>query len=131
VIAGNRSSPSIDNFDSECPTFCAAGHFDVKSVPGVAGINIDRLNLFPLIRTAPCAEVRCFRMRARRGFLTHSVAVHFERRAAAAEIHAVAEELLTAERKPDTHRVLKRPDEASGVVLTVTVSPHRWIEHRG
>ena len=64
-------------------------------------------------------------------FLTHGIAVHFERRAAAAEIDAVAEEVLTAERKPDTHRVLKCPSEATGVVLTVTVSPHRGIEHRG
>ena len=55
--------------------------------------------------------------------------VYFERRAAAAEIDAVAEEVLTAERKPDTHRVLKRPGEATGVVLTVTVSPPRRIEH--
>jgi hypothetical protein len=72
----------------------------------------------------------CLRMRARCGFLTHGIAVHFERRAAAAEIDAVAKEVLTAERKPDTHRVLKRPGEATGVVLTVTVSPHRRIEHR-
>ena len=62
--------------------------------------------------------------------LTHGKVVHFERRVAAAEIDAVPEEFLTAERKPDTHRVLKRLDEATGVVLTVTVSPHGWIEHR-
>jgi hypothetical protein len=62
--------------------------------------------------------------------LAHGITVDFERGAAAAEIDAVAEELLTAERKPDTHRVLKRPSEASGVMLTVTVSPHRRIEHR-
>ena len=36
------------------------------------------------------------------------IAVYFEPRAAAAEINAVAEEVLAAERKPDTHRVLKR-----------------------
>jgi hypothetical protein len=70
-------------------------------------------------------------MRARCGFLTHGVTVHFECRAAAAEIDAVAEEVLTAKRKPDTHRVLKRPSEATGVVLTVTVSPHGRVEHRG
>jgi hypothetical protein len=68
---------------------------------------------------------------ARCGFLTHGIAVHFERRAAAAEIDAVAGEVLTAERKPDAHRVPKRPGEATGVVLTVAVSPHRRIEHRG
>ena len=62
--------------------------------------------------------------------LTHGIAIHFERRAAAAEIDAVAEEVLTAERKPDTYRVLKRPGEAVGIVLTVAVSPHRRIEHR-
>ncbi len=39
-------------------------------------------------------------------------------------------EFLTAERKSDTHRVLERPSEATGVVLTVTVTPHRRIEHR-
>jgi hypothetical protein len=61
----------------------------------------------------------------------HGIAVHFERRAAAAEIDAVAKELLTAERKPDADRVLKRLGEATGVVLTVAVSPHRRIEHRG
>jgi hypothetical protein len=58
--------------------------------------------------------------------LTHGKAAHFERGATAAEIDAVAEEVLTAERKPDA----KRPGEATGVVLTVTVSPHRRIEHR-
>jgi len=61
----------------------------------------------------------------------HGITIHFERRAAAAEIDAVAEEVLAAERKPDTQRVLKRPGEATGVVLTVTVSPYRRIEHRG
>ena len=63
--------------------------------------------------------------------LTHGKVVHFERRAAAAEIDAVAKEALAAERKPDTHRILKRPGEATGVMLTITVSPHRRIEHRG
>ena len=42
----------------------------------------------------------------------HGITIHFERRAAAAEIDAVAEEVLAAERKPDTQRVLKRPSEA-------------------
>ncbi len=67
----------------------------------------------------------------RPGLLAHGIAVYFEPRAAAAEINAVAEEVLAAERKPDAHSVLKRPGEATGVVLTVTVSPHRRIEHRG
>src|SRR5215469_6471704 len=73
----------------------------------------------------------CLRMCARCEFLTHGIAVHFEHRAAASEVDAVAEEILTAERKTDTHRVLKRPGESTGVVLTVAVSPHRRIEHRG
>ena len=60
-------------------------------------------------------------MRARCGFLTHGIAVHFERRAAASEIDAVAEEVLAAE--TNTHRVLKRPGEGTNVVLTVTVRP--------
>ena len=47
-------------------------------------------------------------MRARCGFLTHGIAVHFERRAATGEIDALTEEILTAERKSDTHRVLER-----------------------
>ena len=73
-------------------------------------------------------EVPCLRTWVR--ILNARYSCHFERRAAAAEIDAVAKEVLTAERKPDTHRVLKRPGEATGVVLTVTVSPHRRIEHR-
>jgi len=60
-------------------------------------------------------------MRARCRFLTHGIAVYVEHRAAAAEEEAVAEEVLTAERKPDTHRVLKCPGKATGVVLTITV----------
>ena len=65
------------------------------------------------------------------GFLTNGIAVHFEGRAATGEIDAVAEEVLTAECKPDPYCVLKRPGEAAGVVLTVAVSPHKRIEHRG
>jgi len=66
-------------------------------------------------------------MRARCGFFTHGIAVHFERRAATGEIDALTEEILTAERKSDTHRVLERPGEATGVVLTVTIGPHGRI----
>jgi hypothetical protein len=80
-----------------------------------------------IVESAASNDAKC----ARCGFSAHGIAVYFERRAAAAEIGAVAEELLTAERKPDTHRVLKRPGEATGVMLTVTVCPHGRIEHGG
>jgi hypothetical protein len=106
---------------------------DPRSWPIVFGPATSICEMTPFVITSPCNlsvlwKAGHFSMDdakyARCGFLTYDIAVHFECRAAAAETP------WPKKRKPDIHRVLKRPGEATGVVLTIAVSPHRQIEHR-